>query len=104
MRYWLFRIRNEATGGSDANGAPEGLKQHFENQKLFTGWENFAVNWDIPHTTGCRRVKVGENCDCSSSPVKRPRAVRRYKSVWEEWDDRLRTEAPVFPGFEEPEE
>jgi hypothetical protein len=95
----LFRFRNEALGGSDSNGAPEGLKEHFEKQKLFTGWGNFAVNWDIPHATGCRRAEVGENCDCSREPVKRMMAVRRYESVWDQWDEKMRKEVPVLPGF-----
>jgi len=56
VRYWLFRFGTEARGDAKANGAPPGLKAHFEeqmddlnirflNKKDF--WDNFAKKWDV---------------------------------------------------------
>lgn len=83
IRYWLFRFRNEKLEGVSSNGAPSGLKAHFEGQGLFTGWENFAVNWDIPD---------GEPADFV--PLI---AVRRYVSVWDEWDQEMMKGTKIIP-------
>ena len=67
VRYWLFRFKTEAEGGTNSNGAPEGLREHFESQPMFGGWKKFAVDWDVNE----------------DSPLEL--AYRNF-SVWEEWD------------------
>ena len=94
VRYWLFRFGTEARGDAKANGAPPGLKAHFEeqmddlnirflNKKDF--WDNFAKKWD-----------VDEDDYWSVVPSK--------FSVWDEWEAVLRQVAPVLPGLEHLEE
>ena len=48
IRYWFFRFKNalEVEGASD-EGAPSGLKEHYEEHPHFGGWENFGVTWDL---------------------------------------------------------
>jgi hypothetical protein len=94
IRYWLYKYKKEALEGRAdlSNGAPKGLKEHFEGQSLFTGWENFAENWDLPHVRkGCTLL----TCLCASEVVPLE-AVRRYKGINEEWDDLLMTQTKVI--------
>ena len=94
IRYWLYKYKKEALEGrlDLSNGAPKGLKEHFESQTLFTGWENFAVNWDLPHV---RRDCTITTCRCGPEVVPLE-ATRRYKSMTEEWDDLLMTQTKVI--------
>ena len=47
-RYWFFRFQTELEeGGTSANGAPTGLKQHYEAHPHFGGWKSFGVTWDL---------------------------------------------------------
>lgn len=94
IRYWLYKYKKETLEGKSglSNGAPKGLKEHFEAEPLFTGWENFAVNWDLPHAEkGCTIVSC--TCGLEVVPLK---AVRRYKSMTEEWDDLIMTQTKVI--------
>lgn len=95
IRYWLYKFKREAQKGSMNVGdkvPPEGLKEHFEAEEMFTGWENFAVTWDLPHVNnGCNFL----NCKCRSQVVPL-KAVRIYKSVREEWEDIVRAETRVI--------
>jgi hypothetical protein len=43
VRYWCFRFRNEILNGVPSDGAPEGLKEHFEQLEGFRGWNYFAT-------------------------------------------------------------
>jgi len=70
-RYWCYRYRTEATGGTAASGAPPGFKDYIESLGGFSGWDLFADKWDI----------TGEN------PFM---IVYRLMSVWEEWDHVMR--------------
>lgn len=101
IRYWLFRFRTEATGGAPSNGAPADLRAYFEKMDGFRGWKGFAVSWDIPHVNGEARCDK-DPCECASQVVDL-RIVLRQFSVWEEWQATVRSEAPVFPGFEKHE-
>jgi len=47
VRYWCFRFKTEADGIRSAEGAPEGLKRHFESLEWFTSWKDFTVTWDV---------------------------------------------------------
>ena len=68
------------------NGAPQGLKEHFQNLPGFTNWREFAVRWDVP--PGDPRQPV---------PLK---IVQRKFSVWEEWQATMRSEVQSHPAFE----
>ena len=49
IRYWLFRFKTEHSGGNSAEGYPEGLKEHFELNEDFLGWDLFneSKGWDV---------------------------------------------------------
>lgn len=49
VRYWCFRFKTEEAGGNKAEGAPKGLRKHFEGQEDFTGWDQFneSKGWDV---------------------------------------------------------
>ena len=48
IRYWFFRFRTELeSDGASAEGAPEGLREQYENHPHFGGWDNFGVTWDL---------------------------------------------------------
>ena len=85
VRYWLFRFRTQAEGGSKANDAPPGLRETFEEHRGSKTkrefWLAFAVSWD-----------VGEN-----NPLE---MVSRKFSVWEEWNAILRQSVKTLPGYE----
>ena len=86
LRYWLFRFRTEAIQSVSSNGAPAGLKQHFERLSNFTDWKEFAVKWDVP---------PGE----ATEPVPLEIISRKF-SVWEEWQATMRSEVQAHPAFE----
>jgi len=99
VRYWLFRFRNEVIEGVSSNGAPPGLKKHFENLPQFTGWEDFGVRWDLPHLEDCSHggwYKVGESCSCANKKVPLICSPIR-RSIWGEWRRTIKNEAPVLP-------
>ncbi len=78
LNYIKRRIRYFCFEKQRGNWAPVRLVRHFEAQKEFTGWENFAVNWDV--------VK--------SNPTK---ARWRKFSIHEEWEAELRRVVPDLP-------
>lgn len=50
VRYWLARIRTEASGGAPAEGVPHGIRERFENMPMFEvagGWMGYRVSWDV---------------------------------------------------------
>lgn len=98
VRYWLFRLRTEATGGASSNGIPHGFKKFFEELPGFKSWKGFAVTWDIPHLNGTIRCDYNP-CKCGTQVVEL-RIIPRQFSVWEEWQATVRSEASSFPGFE----
>jgi hypothetical protein len=89
LRYWLFRFRTEALQSVPTNGAPSGLKNHFERLPEFTDWKDFAVKWDVPEGDALEPVPL--------------EIVQRKFSVWEEWQATMRAEVKVHPGFEKHE-
>jgi len=86
LRYWLFRFRTEAIQSVSSNGAPAGLKEHFERLPDFTNWKEFAVRWDVPQ---------GEPSEIVPLEI-----VLRKFSVWEEWQATMRSEVQTHPAFE----
>ena len=76
VRYWCYRHQTEANGGASADDAPTGFRKYFESQDLFSNWANFAVKWDV----------------ADDDPFT---LVRRRKSVWREWDEKLVGEVPI---------
>lgn len=83
-RYWCFRFKSEADGGSSAKGRPPLFKEYIEGLEGFGGWHNFAVTWDIE---GANPFKI----------------FARDFSVWEEWNAVMRRVAKPLPGTEEEE-
>ena len=69
-----------------SNGSPKGLKAHFEMQKGFKTWKDFAVKWDIPNGEANEVVPL--------------HMVKRKFSVWEEWQATMRSEVKVHPSFD----
>lgn len=99
VRYWLFRFRNEAVEGTKADGAPPGLKKHFESLPQFSSWENFGVTWDLPHLENCSDkgwYVVGQSCSCSREIVPL-RCSPIARSIWSEWKRTILKEATVLP-------
>lgn len=48
IRYWCFRFQTALRDTtSSLEGAPVGLKDHFEALDWFSTWETFAVQWDV---------------------------------------------------------
>ena len=85
MRYILFRLQTEATGGAKAKEEKTGImkfvekiREHFEEQDDFGGWEKFAKTWDV---------------DDKSHLV----AVKRNSSIQTEWNKILKDEAKELP-------
>ena len=76
VRYWCYRFQTETNGGASADDAPKGFRKYFESQELFSGWKNFAVKWDVS----------------DDDPFL---LVRRGKSVWREWDEKLVGTVPI---------
>ena len=71
IRYYCFEKQR-------GNWAPVKLVRHFEKEELFTGWDKFAVDWDV--------VK--------NNPTK---ARWRKFSIHEEWEAELRRVVPDLP-------
>jgi len=49
LRYFLFRVKTQHAGGQWAE-TPKGFNQilrYYEEAEFFTGWENFAITWDV---------------------------------------------------------
>jgi hypothetical protein len=49
VRYWMFRLANEAQGGATAD-APLSIIEHYSEMdsfKLAGEWKQFGVRWDI---------------------------------------------------------
>lgn len=79
IRYQLYRLKGEAEGRC-VNLSEEGFKEIFESQRLFDGWRNFSVSWDV----------------AMDDPY---RILHRALSVQEEWNDVVRAKFPsVAPG------
>lgn len=49
IRYWFFRFKNELdeVDGVPADGAPVGLREHYEEHPYFAGWDKFGETWDL---------------------------------------------------------
>jgi hypothetical protein len=83
MRYWCYRFKTEADGGASSKGAPEGLKEAFEESVAFqrtSGWKLFADQWDLHENA------FGE-----------PTIIPRDQSIWDEWIDECKTLAGKLP-------
>lgn len=81
IRYWLFRFRTEAEGGSISDGAPEGLREKYESHPAFEtlgGWKKFAAEWDI-------------------DPNNPDEIIPRSFSIHEEWNRELIAHTKLFP-------
>jgi len=79
VRYQLYRLKGEAEGRC-CNLSEEGFKEKFEDQRLFDGWRNFSVSWDV----------------AINDPY---RIVHRTLSVQDEWEDIIRAKFPsIEPG------
>ena len=79
IRYQLYRLKGEAEGRC-SNLSEEGFKEIFEEQRLFDGWRNFSVSWDV----------------AMDDPY---RILHRTLSVQEEWNDVVKAKFPsVAPG------
>ena len=63
IRYWCFRFRTEAEGGAPADGAPEGLKEHFEGLEWFSSWLEFSIVWDVKEDSPLEMVRLKENAE-----------------------------------------
>ena len=98
VRYWCFRFRKEIVDGTDSNGAPAGLREHFEKLPGFTGWKEFAVSWDLPHLANCDQSgnpAIGTYCSCARHAVPLT-IVGRLFSVWDEWRAKIKKDVPVL--------
>ena len=79
INYIKRRIRYYCFEKQRGNWAPVKLVRHMESQEEFTGWDRFAVDWDV--------VK--------SNPLK---ARWRKFSIHEEWEAELRRVVPDLPS------
>lgn len=80
IRYWLFRFQTEATvEDAPATGAPEGLREFYEEQEWFGGWADFSVKWDISEDQSHRIVPL-------------------RASLVSTWDEEAYAEARELPG------
>jgi len=98
IRYWCFRFQHEEANQVSSNGAPPGLREHFEKTPGFTGWDQFAVSWDLPHLKNCNQggaPAIGTFCTCAFKIVPLKMVLRSF-SVWEEWNRAIRRDAPVL--------
>lgn len=79
IRYQLYRMATEATGGPAADVNKDLIKK-YEKDPLFAGWRFFGIIWDISQTPPY---------EC----------VHRDKSVLGEWEDVVKAKFPqVEPG------
>ena len=65
IRYRLYILRN----GKECEGTDE-IKEYYSAQSGFTGWEDFAMKWDIGKGEGEGKFKI----------------VRKLLTEFEEWD------------------
>lgn len=86
IRYILFRLQTEAAGGAKAKEEKTGImklvgkiREHFEEQEDFGGWEKFAKTWDVDE----------------KSPLV---ATKRNSSIQTEWNKILKAEAKELPA------
>lgn len=82
LRYWCFRMANEAAGGASADGVPSGLLDVITNSPAFQftgGWASFAVKWDISQDEPFKIVPLD-------------------KSLVDEWDEYCRSVAKDVPA------
>lgn len=79
VRYFCFRFSTEANGGAKSEGAPDGLREHFEKLAWFQGWKNFGSTWDVVH----------------SSPLE---IVPLTNSLVSSWDNDATSNAKEFPS------
>ena len=63
IRYWCFRFRTEAEGGVSADGAPIGLKEHFEELEWFSEWKDFSLTWDVKEDSPLEMIRLKENAE-----------------------------------------
>lgn len=106
VRYLLYRLRNEAEGGT---AAPElepsegvsldELKSLISGQPGFTRWEDFATNWDLPADT--RIERDGRNVREVQIEWPGPVVVHRLRGEMQEWNAHLETAAKPLPVAEE---
>ena len=83
-RYWFFRFQTELAGGDAATGAPEGLKELYEESipfQLTNGWAGFGVGWDISENDFGEKAILPIN-----------------KSVWGVWKDALDEQIGELPA------
>ena len=84
-RYWLFRFKTEAEGGSSALEAPEGLRALYESQQIFKfvgGWVAFGGKWDIDEYDYTKIVALKESlwvswqklCERAAKPLPKEKA------------------------------
>jgi hypothetical protein len=78
VRYWCFRFATEIAGGDSAVDAPDGLRDHFEALRWFSGWRTFAVTWD-----------VADHDHLDIMPL--------HRSLEAAWDEVIRAEAKDLP-------
>jgi hypothetical protein len=71
IRYYCFERQR-------GNWAPVKLVRYFESQKGFTGWDNFAKNWDVR----------------KENPLE---VYYRMFTIHEEWEAELRRVVPDLP-------
>ena len=46
-----------------ANGAPSGLKAHFENLEWFSSWKEFSLTWDVKEDFPLEIKRLKENAE-----------------------------------------
>lgn len=65
VRYWCFRFKTEESGACKADGAPKGIRKHFEDNDYFLGWKNFneSNGWDVSHTEPLELVPLRMGSD-----------------------------------------
>ena|SRR3989344_4561556 len=63
VRYWCFRFRTEDEGGAKADGAPRGLKNHFEDLEWFSDWKDFSLIWDVKEDSPLEIRRLKENAE-----------------------------------------
>jgi hypothetical protein len=78
LNYIKRRIRYYCFQKQRGEWAPTRLVHHFEKEKEFRGWDEFAISWDV----------------IKANPVK---ARWRKFSIYEEWEAELRRVVPDAP-------
>lgn len=78
LRYRLYRIQIQNPVDEE-----DGIREFFETQLEFDGWHNFAVTWDVG--------KEG------TFPEGHWIAVKRKKSMLQEWEEVVSKHVQEFP-------